>query len=185
MRFTLLTVGVFSVASLPIFALGTGSKPWVDCGFFMATSKSSSYFTSSGVLGYLSTIFEGDYNASFYGCKGAITPSTRLAVLKDEEIAKDFVYWLNNFEFGGYENFIALTNSLDSGWSWSDGTSATNTTTNWKDGEPSSAGSCAVLNAYTYSSNADSKFSSIDCDSIASAVCEIPGNQIVLTSLLF
>jgi hypothetical protein len=169
-----LLFGLFT--SLPLFVV-EAAKPWMDCSGFFMSSRSNSYFVPSSILeNYFGKTLYGDYSSNFDGCKGAVTANTRLARVKDSELAKDLTYWINYYGYGDYQNYIALnqtedSSSVSSNWFWSDGTSAPVSSTYWADGEPS-GGSCASLYGY---GSWEGKLSSVQCNETLSSICEIPG----------
>jgi hypothetical protein len=138
-----------------LFKSVQASRLYLDCSTLFSSTLSTSYFIPSEMLAWINWIPSEnpqDFNTSYTWCSGAITSGTRLAVLKDANLAKEYISWMENWMgLGSNQNYIALKqadNALDanSNWTWLDGTNEVITSTYWADSQPS-GGSCGAINA--------------------------------------
>jgi hypothetical protein len=163
------------------FAVSAKAKTLMDCSWFFASASSNSYFVPSDVLSWpdLAQYDADNYTYAISNCVGTITSATKLAVIKDPQVAKEFVAWMENWQIGAAESYVALqqfenATTAYENWYWADGTYMPANSTYWTSSGLTNESRCGILNAYS-GGDSESHLSSVTCDSTKPYICEIPG----------
>jgi hypothetical protein len=182
--FQKLKLQMFAFLLLLTFEVTSASKVWIDCSYFRASTRTSSLYITSDIMAWgrwTSDTNVPDFSTAVNWCSGAITPGTRLAVIKDAEVAKEIVDFAENWcECGNVQNYIGLqqlenATNASSDWSWIDGSNADVNSTYWASSEPALGNHCGSLNAYA-TADLEGYLSAVSCNTSEQYfICEIPG----------